>query len=108
MTPAELNRQPFQYLGTTGIVRDPEPAPPYLYVAGICGGDAFCVGLTLNGNTIERLPDESWDELLARCRRDPELRGDPSNIAVCIYSPHVAPKPVLQYSGRFQPQPRGW
>ena len=92
MTPTELQSQPWQYLGTVGVVRDADGVPS-LYVVGINGGDAFCTGLTINDNTVERLPGETWDELVARVRRDPILRGDPANIATAIY-PGIEPKAV--------------
>jgi hypothetical protein len=92
VTPDELRSQSYQYVGTVGIVRDPEGVPT-LRVAAINGGDAFCIGLQINDTFVERLPDQSWDALVARVRRDPALRGDPANVAIAIY-PGVTPKPV--------------
>jgi len=101
VTPTELPRQPWQYLGTVGIVRDP-PGVPYLYVQGIVAGEDFCIALTINGHRFDRLPGESWDELVARVRNDLDARGDPMNLATCIYDPHVDPKPVRYVQPRFQ------
>lgn len=92
MTPAELRSQSYQYVGTVGIVRDQDGVPT-LRVAAINGGDAFCVGLQINDTFVERLPDESWDDMIARVRRDPVLRGAPDNIATAIY-PGVPVRPV--------------
>jgi hypothetical protein len=77
-------RHRHQFLGTVGIVRDPEGVPQLL-VRGINGRDAFVTGLNINDTFVERLPDESWDDMIARVRRDPVLRGDPNNIATCVY-----------------------
>jgi hypothetical protein len=77
-------RQKHQFLGTVGIVRDPEGVPQLL-VKGINGRDAACVGLNINDTFVVRLPAESWDDMIARVRRDPVLRGDPANIATCVY-----------------------
>lgn len=107
MTPRELAASEWSYLGTVSIVRDP-PNTPTLYVQGINGGDGFACGLTINGNIVMRLSNESWDDMLARVRRDAELRGDPKNEAVTLYNPHVPPKPIRQFQGRYQPRMRGW
>lgn len=101
MTPAELPRQRWQYVNTVGIIRDAEGVPA-LYTRGIVGGEDFCVAITVNGNTFDRLPGESWDELLARVRNDLVARGDAMNIATCIYDPHIDPKPVRNVQPRFQ------
>jgi hypothetical protein len=99
MTPDELPRQRWQYVQPVGIVRDDAPA---LYTRGIVGGDAFCVAITVNGNTIHRLDGETWDAFLSRLRNDAVVRGDASNIATCIYSPHVEPKDVKNIQPRFR------
>jgi hypothetical protein len=103
MTADELCAQPWQYLGTVGVVRDPPNIPPLL-VQGINVGSEFSVGLLINGQTVMRLDGEAVDDLTARVRRDMLLRGDPSNEAVTLYSPHVTPKPIRTVRlGR-----RGW
>lgn len=105
MTEDDLKRQHWQYLGTVGIVRDHAPR---LYVVGINGANDFLIGLAINGNTVQRLPCESYDELVSRVRCDPALRGDDVNMATCLYTPHVEPKSVRQTQPRFQhDHPRG-
>jgi len=101
MTPEALQRSAWSYLGTVGIVRDP-PSTPRLLVQGVNGGSDFTVGLYINGQTVMRLDGESVDDLTARVRRDPELRGDPNNEAVTLYNPHVPAKPIRLVQPRFQ------
>ncbi len=101
MTPAELQSQPWQYLGTVGIVRDPPNTPPLL-VQGVPGGSEYTVGLLINTQVVLRLPSESIDDMTARVRRDATLRGNPSNEAVTLYNPHVAAKPIRLVQPRFQ------
>ncbi|MBI1360009.1 MAG: hypothetical protein GC155_06955 [Alphaproteobacteria bacterium] len=93
MTPEQLARADWQYLGTVGVARDP-PGVPRLLVQGINGGSDFTVGLLINDQIVRRLDGESVDDLTARVRRDMLLRGHPDNEAVTLYSPHVAPKPI--------------
>lgn len=96
MTPDELHSQPWQYLGTVGVVRDP-PNTPALRVQGINGASEFTVGLYINGQTVMRLPLESVDHMTARVRRDMTLRGSPDNEAVTLYNPHTPPKAISPY-----------
>lgn len=93
MTPEQLARADWSFLGTVGIVRDP-PNTPRLLVQGVNGGSEYTVGLLINSQTVMRLDGESVDDLTARVRRDMLLRGDPCNVAVTLYNPHVAPKPI--------------
>lgn len=106
MTEQELAASAWCYLGTSSIVRDP-PNTPRLHVQGINGGSEFTVGLLINGHAVPRLPNESVDDLTARVRRDMELRGDPNNEAVTLYSPHVAPKPIRLVQPRFRERMMG-
>lgn len=105
MTPAELKRQRWQYLTPYGVRRDDAPT---LYVVGINGGSEYLTGLTINGNTIERLPGETFADLVARVRTAPDIRGEATNIATCTYDPHVDPKPVRQTQPRFQYENARW
>jgi hypothetical protein len=99
MTEAELKRQHWQYVQPVGIIRDHAPV---LYTRGICGGESFCIAITVNGNTFNRLAGESWDALLTRVRTDLTARGDPSNIATCAYDPPVQPQEVHSVQPRFR------
>lgn len=105
MTPTDLQRQRWQYVNPVGIVRDGAPA---LYTRGIVGGEDFCVAIAVNGTTFPRQDGESWDALLARVRADATARGDSSNIATCIYDPHVEPQDVQNVQPRFRERMRGW
>jgi hypothetical protein len=93
MTPDELSRAAWDYLGTVGIQRDP-PNTPRLLVQGVNGASEYTVGLLVNGQAVMRLDGETVDDLTARVRRNLTLRGDPDNEAVTLYNPHVAPKPI--------------
>lgn len=94
MTPDELQRAPWEYLGTVGIICDTAPT---LRVRGVNGGSEFTVGLYINGQTVMRLPGESVDDMTARVRQDMTLRGHPDNEAVTLYNPHTPPKTISPY-----------
>jgi hypothetical protein len=103
VTPDELKRSEWSYVSPCGIVRDP-PNIPRLLVKGVNGGDDFACGLVINGQMVKRLPSESWDDMLARVRRDMTLRGDQDSEAIVVYNPHVPPKPIRT----IRPSRRGW